>query len=105
MAALAVKADVFSEVVFMYDFDTQNLSLAMIMLLSITSVGLTILGLLSARSDKSIWARMFWSATSLMMVLSATAIYVWTSSWIALAPIVPAAIFIMIFFNLKRTKR
>lgn len=105
MAALAVKADVFSEVVSMYNFDIQNPSLAMIVLLSITSVGLTILGLSSARSDRPIWARLFWSTMFFMIILSATSIYIWTSSWIALAPLVPATIFIMIFFTLKRTKR
>lgn len=89
----------------MYNFDTQNLSLAMIVLLPMASIGLTVLGLLSARSDRAIWTRLFWSAVSLMILLSSASIYMWTSSWIALAPMIPAAMFIMIFFSLKRTGR
>ncbi|WP_268753304.1 hypothetical protein [Dethiosulfovibrio salsuginis] len=41
----------------------------------------------------------------LMISLASLAIYLWTSSWwVAIGPVIPAFIFVLIYINLRRVK-
>lgn len=89
----------------MYDFQIKNLSFIILWLLIVTS-GLSIfLGAMSAKRHKPRWTRAFWINMALMVSLASLAIYLWTSSWwVAIGPVIPAFIFVLIYINLRRVK-
>jgi len=64
-----------------------------------------ILGVLVSRKDSRIPSSVFWGSISLFLLFSSLTLSFYAPFWVALAPMIPAAIFALLNICLKRAVR